>query len=220
MEITFDTIISRYNERNEFLIKIWIWIAIISIFGLLVSIHPEILKGNNFPGINVPISEEYFLPVYLIVLVGMILKWVDAFHRSVSLRIKVIEHFLDKEEKFCLEKTEIDKRKMIDGIVNSTTTSIWGIVPDFKDNKKFVLKIIRLFVYIFLKVITFSAHFVLPVLAIIIPIKNYDYSGTSWLYIFLIILISSAGSLAVLKTAYTEIVFGITVIKKQILFMT
>jgi hypothetical protein len=217
MKMTFDSLIDRYNERNDFLIKIWIWIAVISIFGLLVSLNPKILEGNKFPGIDIPIPIEFFLPIYLTVLAGMVLKWVDVFHRSVTLRQEVIEVFLEKEKDFKVEEIEIPKRKMIDGIVSATTSSVWGLVPTFKNNKKSIPIILRFTTYILLKILSFTAHFILPIIALIIPIIKFDYTGISFWYKGLICLIALTIFFSIIKTAYTEIIYGSIVIRKQIL---
>jgi hypothetical protein len=218
MEMTFDSIIENYNQRNEFLTKIWVWIAIMSIFGLIILTNDENLPEKIMvPLINIPVPAKYFITIYLLILTGMTIRWVDAFHRSVSFRQNIIEKLLKKNKKMSIGKTSVKSRSLIDGIVYSTTTSVWGIVPDFgKKNFMAPQLCIRFFVYSFLKIIIFVAHFLLPSFAIIIATLKLDSSSTPIILKIFGFITSVIGLSIILKTAYTELRIALISIRHQI----
>jgi len=182
METTFDSVIEKYNEKNEFITKIWVWIAIISIFGILIiSQRPRstdniILSETNkeeqtkFPIIDISVPSKYFVLIYSLLLTGLIIRWVEAFSRSATLRQRVIEPLIKNHQNISIHGDQIDSRSLLDGIVYSTTTSIWGIVPDFKNNTQKFQRRFRSFVYVSLKIIVFIAHFFLPLAALFVVV--------------------------------------------------
>jgi TRAP-type C4-dicarboxylate transport system permease small subunit len=220
MEISFNSIIENYNKKNDFLTKIWVWVALISIFGLIIIAKYDSLSAEiDIPVICLKVPVKYFFAIYLVILNGLTIRWIEAFHRSILLRQNVIEKILEKNDAITIQKKQINSRNFIDGIVNSSTTSIWGIVPDWgKRNSKVPIACFRLLAYFILKVVVFIAHFVLPFLTIVIAtIKLEDSSTSTPISIKIIVyFISVVGLLTILRAVVSEFKYGKTAYRKQI----
>jgi hypothetical protein len=228
METTFDKIIELYNKRNEFVTKIWVWIAIISLFGIIILTEKQdqAVKSNdgttyinnqvNFPIINLEVPYDYFLYVFILILMGLIIRWVEAFQRSISFRQNVIEPLLANENFINVSNKPIPTRDVIDGMVYSTTTSVWGIIPNFqKSNHKKLNKLLRMVSYFFLKFIIIIVHFILPLLALLFTLSQLNKS----INIFIktpIIILGTVTSLAIIKAMISELKYSLTVNKIQL----
>ena len=228
MATTFDSIIENYNHKNEFVTKIWVWIAIISIFGIVILTQP--IKQNNtcntvtsnkneiikFPVIDIEIPANSFTVVFILVLAGLIIRWVEAFHRSFTFRQKVIEPIL-KKEKIMIDETPIDPRSLIDDIVYSATTSVWGLVPDFKENNNDLFnEFLRKVIYLLLKFVVIISHFVLPGLAILF-VAFFKLDSTIPFYIKIPTEgIAIIASVAIIFTMITEIKYMVIAWKNQL----
>lgn len=217
MKTTFDSIIEKYNERNEFVTKIWVWIAIISIFGIvIISQKPrpndkiplsEIGKTEliNFPIIDIPVPSKYFVLIYTILLTGLLIRWVEAFRRSSTFRQNVIEPLVKKNQKISIDGDLVDSRSILDGMVYSTTTSVWGIVPDYKNkNDLKSQRRIRGLVYISLKVIVFFAHFLLPLVALFTVAISSINSKTPELIVLSVLIFLLVATLVIVRAAISE----------------
>ncbi len=217
MKMTIDSIIENYNQRNVFLTKIWVWIGIVSLFGLLTLYSNKTLSEIEIPLLNIKVPIEYFVPIYILILTGLIIRWGDAFHRSFSLRQTVIERFIERNKNTSIGNTSIKSRSIIDGIVYSTTTSIWGIIPDFgKKNYKAPQVYIRFLGYVILKLIIFATHFFLPSTAIVIAVVKLQKTETPISLKIIAYFLAFIGFLAILRIAYTEFRYTRIAIKNQI----
>lgn len=217
METTFDSIIEKYNEKNEFITKIWVWIATISIFGIIIIAQPskqiknsclsdlDKIEQINFPIIDLNVPSEYFVLIYTLLITGLIIRWVEAFRRSASFRQNVIEPLIKNNLTISVNSSQIDSRRLLDGIVYSTTTSVWGIVPDFADkNSQIFQKRVRGFVYIFLKIIVFAAHFFLPLAALIAVVFSSVNSKTPLFVLIITFIFLLIAVLMIIGAAFSE----------------
>ena len=217
METTFDSIIDNYNQKNEFITKIWVWIAIISIFGIVIIAQPSnknsestgqniaITETINFPIIDIDIPARSFTIVFILILSGLVIRWVEAFQRSFKFRQNIIEPLLLKEE-IHVDSIPVNSRNLLDGIVYSTTTSVWGLIPDLKNNKrKRLYRLLRKLIYISLKIVVLIVHFILPALTIFYAaFIKLDSSTVIYLRIPTI-AVAIVSILAILFTMLTEI---------------
>jgi hypothetical protein len=217
METSFDSIIQYYNQKNEFVSKIWTWIAVLSIFGILVSQQPKQpftgcasvnsgIEQITFPIIDMQVSAKYFVIVFTLILTGLIIRWVEAFQRSVSLRQEVIEKLLETNESILIKDTnKIETRTLLDGIVYSTTTSVWGLVPNFKHKNdiKFY-STFRKFTYIFLKVIVFAAHFLFPLFTLYLVAFSLINKSTPLSIKIITVIMILIATLVIISVTITE----------------
>ena len=153
--ISFEIVLSEYNKRTEFLTRIWTWIIVMSVIGVILITQDSSEEKINIPILSIPVPRDYFAIILVLILSGMIIKWIESFQRIVKLRENYIESTLDKN---------VQTREIFDGLANAASTSVFNIIPDFnKSNAKLYAKLIRLISYLLLKLISIIAHFFLPV---------------------------------------------------------
>lgn len=213
MESTLFSIIEKYNQKNDFITKIWVWIAIISLFGIVVTAK-QTTETIEFPIIDITIPSDSFIVVFILVQSGLIIRWTEATHRNFIFRQVVIEPLI-KENDIKILNTNINKRKLLDGMVSSTTTSVWGLVPDFKQSKNESLRIwIQRVSYLFLKFIVMIVHFILP--GLVIGYLSLCKLQTSISLTILVLIIAFIAILAIILTMVTEIKYIIIVWQRQL----
>lgn len=289
METSFHSIVEVLNQRTEFVTKIWAWIIVLTLFGLIIfsqnsqPLNPERIKelyellpksgfkdveelhsfitdesklkeiyrlipkgffkdedeylsyfsetfsvlGQSktngkqilIPIIDISVPSNYFVLIFLFVLTGLIIRWVESFLRLISFRQKVLEPLFKKNHEIKIGKQVIDTRPLFDGLACSASTGIWGIVPDFKDNKRILNKIIRLVSYSLLKFISLLVHFILPGFVIISAFKRLDFTASDSLIqvlSYLAVIVSSVALMILLIAIIAEIKYCFKIIKERI----
>lgn len=185
MKATFESIIENFNGRNEFLTKLWVWIIILSLFGFIIFKQVEMAqcqtKNNKtnieLPILNLPVPLNYSVAVLIIFLSGLIFKWLESFLRLTIFRRNIIESLINKNPKLFVGKCKINTRRFFDGLVFPGSTAVYGFVSKIWDNSKKTskfFKILNQIFYVFLKIISFIAHFIIPFLVLIIGITKLE----------------------------------------------
>jgi hypothetical protein len=115
-----------------------------------------------------------------------------------------------------VDKKPVDQRKLIDSLVYTSTTSVWGLVPDFFDGSKPKLKkLTRKVIYLFMKFIVILVHFILPGF-ITFFIAFFKIGSTKLLIKIPIQVIASIAILAIFLTMAKEIKYIQNTWKKQL----
>jgi hypothetical protein len=203
METTFEATLEGFNNRAEFLTKLWVWIIVLSLFSLIVfsQIHNtdcDIKKDITLPLLSIDVPINYSVTILLLIISGLVFKWLESFFRLSSFRINTFEVVLESNPQIVMDKHSFNARAFFDGLVYPGSTSVWGFIMKAVKSEKVEFKRWSKYFYIFLKFISFIAHFLVPLIVIVFGLINISFSTND---VFLFILSLFACLLSIITIA-------------------
>jgi hypothetical protein len=166
-----DKLLSGYNEHVKIASRAWIALALLSIYSIAISTLTH-SQNPKLPFVNIDLPEKWFSLISLGLLAALINRWVEAQSRSIRTRNQLVEPLLQRGTQTVPDFTSKD---VWDARVYIGTTTVWSAPASIIRSKHTKISALGVPYLIFLKIVTISIHFGLPLLAIALTLKSWFF---------------------------------------------
>ncbi len=210
LEEPYSILLEGYNNHGRAVTKLWLSLAILSVYSIAYSLIKESSNAIPLPFVHIELSTSWFCVLSLGFHSAILLRWMEIYNRGIRLRTRIVEKLFIAFPEVKIDGNNFIKKEIWDYLVYPSTLTVWSGPESLIRSKFKLLNYLALPYLFFLKVLSITVHFGLPLTSIIALEYNLLYLTDSlWVFNFMGIFFFVLGVITIAQGIAAEINYSI-----------